>query len=298
MKPNRLNLVALLFAGISLPVIAATPLAGGQPDPPAESGAAVAAGAAERPGMAGPGAERPTQSRRHAEAATEAEAYSTEFGEAASDLASAGTNPFCVLQPGFVSTFEGKDGDEHSKLVITVTSDTRVLDGVETRVVEELETVDGKLKELSINYFAISKRTNNVYYFGEDTAEYQDGKIRSTSGTWHSGVKGARYGLYMPATPLLGSRYHQEIAPGEAMDRAEVVACNESLVVPAGSYVHVLVTLETSPLEKGVKEKKFYAAGVGLLKDGALTLVSAGMQAPRAAIRVEGKPAASPSDSE
>src|ERR1041385_3271125 len=97
-----------------------------------------------------------------------------------------------------------QDGDE--QLVITVLPDTSVIDGVETRVVEERESKAGALVEVSRNFFAISKRTGNVYYFGEEVDMYAGGKIKSHEGSWQSGVNGARFGLMMPAIPLIGAR--------------------------------------------------------------------------------------------
>jgi hypothetical protein len=149
--------------------------------------------------------------------------------------------------------------------MITVKDETKSIDGVECRIVEEKETKNGKLTELSNNYFAISKRTNSVYYFGEDVG-----------GAWLSGEKGARFGLLMPGLPLVGARYYQEIAPGVAMDRAEIISVNETVRTPAGEFRHVIKTQESNPLEKGEKEFKYYAPGIGLIQEESLKLVRYG----------------------
>ena len=81
-----------------------------------------------------------------------------------------------------------------------------------TRVVEERETKGSQVVEVSRNFFVICKRTNNVYYFGEDVDIYRDGKIVGHDGAWLAGEGGARFGLAMPGSPLLGARYYQEIA--------------------------------------------------------------------------------------
>lgn len=193
------------------------------------------------------------------------------FLEDKADMVSIGRNPwFIALEPGTVLVFDNAKDKEH--LVVTVLEETRKVDGVETRVVEERETVDGKLKEVSRNYFVIGKKTNNVYYFGEEVDEYKDGKIVGHPGAWLSGEKGARYGLLMPGTPLLGARHYQEVAPGVAMDRAEIVSLTETLETPAGTFKNVLKVEETTPLEPD-KAYKYYAAGVGLIRDGGLRLV-------------------------
>ncbi len=129
--------------------------------------------------------------------------------------------------------------------------------------------------EVSRNYFAISSRKNCVYYFGEQVDIFEDGQVVSHGGAWLSGEKGARFGLMMAGTPLLGSRYYQEIAPQVAMDRAEIVGLDEPFETPAGRFEHCLRTEETTPLEKG-REHKIYAPGIGLLKDGSLKLTQHG----------------------
>ncbi len=184
---------------------------------------------------------------------------------------SRGTNPYFVLEPGYVLVLEG--GKE--KLTITVLDETRIVDGVETRVVEEREEKEGKLVEVSRNFFAISKRTNDVHYFGEEVDIYKDGVVASHEGAWLAGVNGARWGLLMPGTPLLGARYHQEIAPGVAMDRAEIVGIHETFETPAGKFDGCLKTEESTPLESG-REHKYYAPGVGLLRDGKMRLAKHG----------------------
>jgi uncharacterized membrane protein YkoI len=156
-------------------------------------------------------------------AATEAPRFTDVFDVPVAELSSTGTNPYFVLEPGYKLVLEGKDGAKNVRLEVTVLKETRRVGDVETRVVEERETADGQLVEVSRNFFAISKRTNDVYYFGEDVDIYEDGKVKSHEGAWLSGENGARFGLMIPGTPLLGARYYQEIAPGIAMDRVEVV---------------------------------------------------------------------------
>ena len=161
-------------------------------------------------------------------------------------------------------------------MIISVLDETKMVDGVETRVVEERETRDGKLVEISRNYFAISKRTNDVFYFGEDVDIYKAGKVVNHSGAWLSGVNGARFGLMMPGEISLKAKYYQEIAPKVAMDRAEILSLNTTVNTPAGEFKNCLKVEETTPLEPGVKEYKYYAAGVGLVQDGDLKLVRYG----------------------
>jgi len=188
------------------------------------------------------------------------------------ELVVTGRNPFFVLEPGFVLVLE----DEDDRLVITVLDETREVDGVETRVVEERESEDGELVEVSRNFFAISKRTGAVYYFGEEVDVYDEDEVVSHEGAWLAGEGGARFGLLMPGQALIGARYYQEIAPGVAMDRAEVVALDEEIETPAGHFERCLKTEETNPLEPGAHEFKVYAPGIGLVCEESLRLVRHG----------------------
>lgn len=193
-----------------------------------------------------------------------------------SDWATTGANRYMILEPGYQLVLEGKDEGEEVRLTITVLDETKKVDGVETRVVEEREEKGGKLVEISRNYFAISRKTNNIYYFGEDVDFYRDGKVVGHDGSWLSGEKGARFGLMMPATPLLGARYYQEVAPGVAMDRAEILGVTDAIDTPAGRFENCLRVEETTPLEKGARECKIHAPGVGLVRNGNLRLVRHG----------------------
>lgn len=202
-----------------------------------------------------------------------APAFTETFLEKDADLVSRGTNPFFVLEPGRRLVYEGIEDGEKVRLEVLVLEETKKVGDVETRVVEERETKDGKLEEVSRNYFAISKRTNSVYYFGEDVDVYEDGKVKGHPGAWLHGKDGAHYGLMMAGTVCLGARYVQEIAPKVAMDRAEVRSLTEAIDVPLGKFPACLVTEETSPLEPGSKSTKVYAPGLGIVRDGTLRLV-------------------------
>jgi hypothetical protein len=198
------------------------------------------------------------------------------FGIDKKNLTAAGSNAWFVLEPGYRCVFEGQEDGEEVQLTITVLGETKRVDGVETRVVEEQETSGGKPVEISRNYFAFDPATRNVYYFGEDVDAYKDGKSVNHDGGWLSGVKGAKYGLAMPGDVKVGERYYQEVAPGAAMDRAEIVSITEIVTVPAGTFHGCVKTEETTPLEPKSKEYKYYAPNVGLIQDGGLKLMKRG----------------------
>jgi hypothetical protein len=200
------------------------------------------------------------------------DAWTQNFDVATADWSDHGRNPYFILEPGYALTLE--HGTE--RLVITVLDDTRVVAGVTTRVLEERETNGGQTVEVSRNFYAIDRRTNSVFYFGEDVDMYKNDKVVAHEGAWAAGLSGARFGLMMPGLPLLGAKYYQEVAPKIAMDRAEIAALGETLKTPAGAFTNVLRITETTPLEPGARETKSYAPGVGLIKDGDLLLTKYG----------------------
>jgi hypothetical protein len=207
-----------------------------------------------------------------AQTSQESTGWTTTFDVEPGELVSAGRNPYFILEPGYQLTLEdGKD-----RLVVTVLADTKTVAGVETRNVEERETSGAQTVEVSRNYFAISKRTNSVFYFGEDVDAYKDGNIANHDGAWQAGVNGATFGLMMPGQPLIKARYYQEMAPKVAMDRAEILSLTETMKTAAGGFTNVLKTQETSPLEPLVHEAKYYARGIGLIQDGSMKLVKYG----------------------
>src|SRR5688500_15406799 len=142
--------------------------------------------------------------------AADADGFEDTFKVKSDDFSTTGRNDYFILEPDYQLVLEGKDGRKPARLVITVLDETRKVDGVDTRVVEERETVDGKLVEVSRNFFAIDKNTRDVYYFGEDVDEYKNGKVASHGGAWLSGKKGAHYGLMMPGEPRVGFKHYQE----------------------------------------------------------------------------------------
>jgi hypothetical protein len=189
------------------------------------------------------------------------------------NFASTGKINYFILEPGFQVILEGEEDGEKLQLIMSVMNETKIVDGVETRVVEEKETEGGNLIEVSRNYFAMCKPTNNAIYFGEDVDIYEDGKIVSHEGAWLAGQNDSKAGMIMPGKVEVGLKYYQEIAPGVAEDRAEIVNVNDTLVTPAGTFSQVLKTEETNPLKPGEKEFKLYAPGIGLIQDEALKLV-------------------------
>ena len=197
--------------------------------------------------------------------------WQQDFAISSCTLQSTGRNEYFVLEPGFQLVLEGGG----TKVEITVLDETKTVYGVVTRVVEEREWKKGDLYEVARNYFAISEQTKDVFYFGEDVDFYKDGKVVKHDGSWLAGKSGAKPGLFMPGTPKLNMKYYQEVAPGVAMDRAEIVDLNETCKTPAGTFSRCLKVKESSAISAGT-EYKYHAPGIGLVGDEDLRLVKRG----------------------
>jgi hypothetical protein len=182
-------------------------------------------------------------------------------------------NAFYPLVVGQVSVFEGMEGDTLLHIEIEVLDETRDVAGVTTRVIEEREQEDGEIVEVSRNFF-VQAADGTVCYYGEEVDIYENGEIVEHEGAWEAGVDGALPGVVMPAVPMAGQSFDQEVAPGIAEDHAEIVSLGDPVEVPAGMFDDTLRTEETTPLEPGVMEYKDYARGVGLLTDGPARLLS------------------------
>jgi hypothetical protein len=171
-------------------------------------------------------------------------------------------NPYFPLLPGTTFVYEGRtaDGLEHS--TFAVTHNTRVIGGVTCVEVRDTVSVDGQVTEDTLDWFA-QDRDGNVWYFGENTYELEDGLITTIDGSFRAGIDGDKPGIIMSAHPAIGDFYRQEFSLDNAEDLAEVVGLNESVTVPAGSYARCLRTRETTPLETDLLEDKVYAPGIG-----------------------------------
>jgi hypothetical protein len=174
------------------------------------------------------------------------------------------TNPYWPMRPGSRWVYRETDAEgTRQRVVVTVTSRTkRIANGVTARVVRDVVREGRQLVEVTDDWYAQDK-AGNVWYLGEFTKEYENGKFKSTEGSFEAGVDGAQAGIAMPARPRPGLRYRQEYYKGHAEDKARVVSLREQAEVPLGHYRRVLMTRDVNPLEPKVLEFKFYARGVG-----------------------------------
>ena len=218
-----------------------------------------------------------------------------------------GENTYFILKPGYQSVLETPEGeDERERVVITVLHDKKTItlprDGkkdrkIKTRVVEERESEwdddeeEWVTVEISRNYFAICKQTSAVHYFGELSRECDDGFDEKDEceggadedGSWEAGVDGAISGLIMPGTILLGSKYFQEQAPPDAVDRGQIEAMGldeDGEPVEDGECIKIVDTNPAEGPDTGETEcpedEKIYCPGVGLVQDEDLVLIWSG----------------------
>ena len=175
-------------------------------------------------------------------------------------------NPYWPMRAGtrWIYRETAPDGTRQ-RVVVTVTPRTkRIANGVTARVVHDVVTENGKPVEVTDDWYAQDRR-GNIWYLGEFTKEFEDGKFRSTQGSFEAGVDGAQAGVIMPAKPRSGLRYRQEYYKGQAEDRGAIVSLREQAEVPFGHFRRgrILMTKDTNPLEPKVLEFKFYARGIG-----------------------------------
>ena len=219
-------------------------------------------------------------------ASAEGSEWQDEFGASKCSLKTSGRSEYFVLEPGYQMLLEGPA----TRLKVTVLDETKTVDGVATRVVEEREWKKGELYEVARDYYAFCEETKDVLYFGEDVDYYERGKVVRHDGSWLA-EKGNRPGLLIAGTPRLHMKYYKEIAPGVALDRDEVVSLDDTCLTPAGAFAHCMKVRETSILDPSLRELKWYAPGIGLVVDDTVRLVRSGKstsgETPEAQARTE-----------
>lgn len=181
-----------------------------------------------------------------------------------SDFVTGIDNPWLPLIPGSTWVYESVGGEGVERIEVVVLDETREVMGIPATVVRDTVTVDGELVEDTYDWYA-QDIDGNVWYMGEETAEYEDGEVISTAGAWEAGVDGALPGIVMLADPTVGDAYRQEYYPGEAEDMAEVVRVGVAAELADGSFENLIVIEEWTPLEPEVVEEKSYASGVGVV---------------------------------
>jgi hypothetical protein len=184
----------------------------------------------------------------------------------AADFTTAIDNPYLPMVPGTRLTYRevGPDGEVMDVVVIVTNATKEIANSVIARVVRDTVTLDGEIIEDTFDWYAQDEE-GNVWYMGEDTAEFEDGEITTTAGSFEAGVDGALPGIIMPANLAPGMKYRQEYYQGEAEDNGEVLSINEMADVPWGHFEDLVLTKDTITIEPDVLQYKLYARGIGVV---------------------------------
>jgi hypothetical protein len=174
------------------------------------------------------------------------------------------SHPYWPMKPGTRWTYRDVDekGEVQEVVIVATTATKKLANGITARVVRDTVRSEGDLVEDTFDWYA-QDSAGNVWYLGEDTAEFENGKIATRSGSFEAGTGGALPGILLPAEPQVGQRYRQEYLKGEAEDNGEVLATGQLVEVPTGRYSDALLTRDTTTLEPTVVEYKLYARGIG-----------------------------------
>lgn len=173
-------------------------------------------------------------------------------------------NEYWPMEPGSQWTYNEVDEEGNElQVVVTVTTETKqIANGITARIVRDTVTQDGELIEDTFDWYA-QDADGTIWYLGEDTAEFEDGEISSTAGSFEAGVDGALPGIIMPADPADGMRYRQEYYEDEAEDNGEILSVDEQAETANGHVEEAVLTKDTITIEPDVLEYKLYARGVG-----------------------------------
>jgi hypothetical protein len=199
--------------------------------------------------------------------ASNAETYAVNLN--AADFVTSVDNQYFPLVPGTKWVYEARlENGSTERIEIEILHEMRVVNGVTATILHDAVYVDGQLIEDTYDWF-VQDKGGNVWYVGEDVDNYENGVLVDHAGSWEWGVDGALPGVYMWADPSahLNEEYYQEYYIGEAEDKGQVLSANESVTVPAGSFANVVKTFDFSSLDPDIQAHKFYAPGIGVIKE-------------------------------
>ncbi len=171
-------------------------------------------------------------------------------------------NPYFNLPVGKIMHFTAKTEDGVETTEIVVTNEKRTLMGVETVVYWDRVYLNGQLVEETRDYLA-QHRNGDVWYFGEEVDNHENGKLKDHKGAWLAGVDGAQPGIWMKANPQVGEAYKEEYYVGKAEDMAKIVSVSETVETPLGTFKNCLKTDNWTPLDPAILESKFYCREIG-----------------------------------
>ncbi|MBI4880019.1 MAG: hypothetical protein HY812_10235 [Planctomycetes bacterium] len=190
------------------------------------------------------------------------------------------TNTYFPFVAGGVKVYRGKSDGARTVVVDLYSNDTRVFTWgggpVAAHVLKETEFEDGKIVEISQNYFAQADN-GAVYYFGEVVDIYdENGQVVDHEGSWLVGgptlpsdpagtAVATDPAVYMPGNPEVGDQFKPEDLFPVVDETVTVLSLDETVKTEAGKFKDVLKARETSQLDSG-QEIKWWGKGVGVVK--------------------------------
>ena len=177
------------------------------------------------------------------------------------------TNPYFPVTAGKKYIYEGQTHDGLEKIEEQRLTTTKTIMSITCIVVNFKAYLNGTLIEEAYDWYA-QDNDGNVWYFGEAVDNYNtNGSLKGHAGSWEAGVDGAKPGTIMPANPKTGMAYREEYYFNHAEDRAEITGTGLAVTIPLGTYNNCMKTRNWTELEPDLNENKFYAPGIGLIKE-------------------------------
>jgi hypothetical protein len=178
-------------------------------------------------------------------------------------------NPVSELKSG---VFLGQVDGLPFRTETTVLPNTRIVQvngvAVETLVYQYMAFSDGRLQEVAIDYFA-EDVNKNVWYFGEDVADYdENGRVTTNEGTWFFGKDNAPLAMIMAANPKVGNVWLAEDTAPAAWEEVTVTQVDVSADGPSGALAGGLLGSELHM--DGTRQDKVFMPGYGEFKTGSL----------------------------
>ena len=177
------------------------------------------------------------------------------------------TNPYFPVAIGKKYIYEGQTSTGLEHVEEQRLSTSKNILGISCIEVEFKSFLNGKLVEKALDWYAQDNK-GTVWYFGEAVDNYNtNGTLKDHNGSWEAGVDGAKPGTFMPANPLPGMRYREEYFFNHAEDEAEIIGTGLTVIIPFGTFNNCIKTRNFTALEPDLNENKFYAPGIGMVKE-------------------------------
>jgi hypothetical protein len=204
-------------------------------------------------------------------------------------------NPLFPISDLHSAVLLGNDEGNPLRIETVLLPEPKVIDvdgqKVETLVSQFVSYLDGRIHEVALDWYA-QDDAGNVWYFGEDVFNYDDGVVADTDGTWIAGEDGPP-GMIMPADPQIGQAYRPENIPDLVFEEVTVKSLDLTVDGPRGPVSGAMVGTENHLLE-GNYEDKTFAPGYGEFASG----VGANLEALALAVPTDARPGGVPPELE